>query len=181
MTRIVEATSPRQIAQVAGLLADFLAWQESRYHGADCLVIEAYFDRAAWDAELADLGRVYGPPAGGLLLALEGEHQGVRPGERQGERPAGCVALRPLEPGAAEVKRLFVAAPDRGRGLAKHLMGRLIDLARSRGYQVLRLDTGDLQHEARALYHALGFRETAPYHEVPDDLQSRMVFMALTL
>ncbi len=128
-----------------------------------------YFDRAAWDAELAELGRVYGPPAGGLLLALEGD------------RPAGCVALRPLATGAGEVKRLFVAAPDRGRGLAKRLMGRLIELARSRGTQVLRLDTGDLQHEARALYRALGFRETAPYHEVPDDLQSRMVFMALTL
>ena len=62
MTRIVEATSEQQIAQVAGLLADFLAWQETRY-GAGTQVIEAYFDRAAWDAELSELGRVYGPSA----------------------------------------------------------------------------------------------------------------------
>ncbi len=41
MTRIVEATSEQQIAQVAGLLAGFLAWQETHY-GAGAWVIEAY-------------------------------------------------------------------------------------------------------------------------------------------
>ena len=181
MIEIVEASSPRRIAQVAGLLADFLAWQETRYHGANTVVIEAYFDRAAWDAELADLGRVYGPPAGGLLLALDGERPGERDGARPGQRPAGCVALRPLAAGACEVKRLFVPARYRGRGLAKRLMGRLTGLARRRGYEVTRLDTGDLQHEARALYHTLGFRETAPYSNVPEALGARMVFMELTL
>lgn len=168
MIEIVETTSEQRIAQVAGLLADFLAWQETRY-GDELWMIEAYFDRTAWDAELAKLGQVYGPPTGGLLLALDGEH------------PAGCVALRPLAADACEVKRLYVPEAYRGRGLAKRLMGCLIELARVRGYAVMRLDTGDLQHEARALYRALGFREIAPYHEVPAALGDRMVFMELTL
>lgn len=168
MTRIVEATSAQQIAQVAGLLEEFRTWQETRY-GAGSWLLEAYFDPAEWQAELADLGLTYGPPGGGLLLALEAD------------QPAGCVGLRALAVGGGEVKRLYVAKAYRGRGLAKDLMARLIDLARARGHQVLRLDTGDRQHEAVTLYRALGFRETGPYTEMPKALRERMLFMELAL
>ncbi|NDU99815.1 hypothetical protein [Pseudoroseicyclus tamaricis] len=41
----------------------------------------------------------------------------------------------------------------------------------------IRLDTGPLHHEARALYHAAGFTGRGPYVEMPPELAAGLVFM----
>ena len=108
-----------------------------------------------FDQELAALPGKYAPPQGRLLLArVDGE-------------PAGCIALRPIESGIGEVKRLYVRPAFRGRGIAKMLAAELVAAARAIGYASLRLDTLEFMREAAALYRSLGFVEIAPYYDNP--------------
>ena len=97
------------------------------------------------------------------------------------ERRMGCVALRTLRDGICEMKRLFVRAEHQGLGVGRQLTEALIDLARRRGFSTMRIDTGDLQAEAHALYRSLGFVPIPPYYECSDRLRSVLVFMELAL
>lgn len=91
---------------------------------------------------------------------------------------AGAVALKDLEGGDCEMKRLYVPSKFQGRGLGRDLCVRLIDEARARGYQVMRLDTLERLRPALALYRDLGFVETQKYYENP---LPGVVYMALNL
>ena len=68
-----------------------------------------------------------------------------------------CGGLRPLEPGAAEIKRMYVRPADRGRGLSRRLLLELEQAARSAGWWQLKLETGLRQHAAIALYESAGY------------------------
>jgi len=99
------------------------------------------------------------------LAALPGEYTlWLAPG-------AGCVAVRTLAPGTAEMKRLFVRSDARGRGVGRQLAMAAIEHARAGGHTRLLLDTiAERMGEAVSLYRSLGFRECAPYSGTPGAL-----------
>jgi putative acetyltransferase len=84
-----------------------------------------------------------------------------------GERPAGCVALRDLGDGTGELKRLYINPDWRGRGIGRRLVEAIIRKAREGGYSRLRLDSIAEMESALALYRSLGFVEIAPYWDNP--------------
>ena len=110
----------------------------------------------SFEKELKELPGGYGLPNGRLILCrFEG-------------KPAGCIAIRKLEPRVCEMKRLFVRPEFRGHQLGRTLALHVIDKARRAGYDTMRLDTiiGAMD-QAIALYRRLGFREIRPYYENP--------------
>jgi GNAT superfamily N-acetyltransferase len=78
-------------------------------------------------------------------------------------RPVGCGALRPIDEQTAEVRRMYVIPPFRRRGIARQLLSELERRAVRFGYSFLRLETGNRQHEAVALYQSCGFYGIPPY------------------
>ncbi len=79
---------------------------------------------------------------------------------RYGNEAVACGAIRPLEAGVAEVKRMFVKAKYRGRGFSKQILVSLEMAAKEMGYETLRLETGDRQDAAIALYERSGYQQT---------------------
>lgn len=105
--------------------------------------------------ELAGLPGAYTPPLGCLLIGWS---------DRDAD---GCVAVRPLAPDLAEMKRLYVRPAGRGSGSGELLARAAIAHARAAGFRALRLDTLPSMEQARALYARLGFREIPPYRHNP--------------
>lgn len=103
--------------------------------------------------ELDALPNPYMPPKGALLLA------------HVGAEIAGCVALRPIDDGVGEMKRLYVKPAYRKSGLGQHLVQAVIDAACAAGDHELRLDTLASMATAQALYCRLGFVEIPPYND----------------
>lgn len=155
MLLISQAATNEQIDAARELFREYEAW----------LGLDLCFQ--GFEAELARLPGKYAPPDGRLLLASSDD------------RLAGCIALRKLDEGVCEMKRLFVRDGFRGLRIGQSLIQRVIDEARLIGYTAMRLDTyPEKMGKAVGLYESHGFCEIAPYYENPHD---DVLFMELKL
>jgi GNAT superfamily N-acetyltransferase len=78
-------------------------------------------------------------------------------------RPVGCAALRPMEPGVAEFKRLYVEPDVRRRGIAGRLLAELERQAQRLGYTSVRLETGVRQPGSIRAAQSAGYKRIANY------------------
>jgi putative acetyltransferase len=88
---------------------------------------------------------------------------------RRSQTALGTIAFRVLEPGQAEIKRLFVSVRARGFGLGRRLLVALEDAAKHQGITRLSLETGIRQPEAIGLYRSAGYLERQPFSEYKPD------------
>lgn len=137
---IGQAATPADIEVVRGLYTEYAA----------AIGFKPCF--LGFDEELAALPGACVPPDGALLLA------------RTTGEPVGCVAVKPLGNGVAELRRLFVRSKWRGRGLGRALAAAAIEAARRCGHTIVRLETvPGRMAEADALYRSLGFHPIPRY------------------
>lgn len=127
----------------------------------------------------SDIGRP--PSADEIVVSLLLRVDGV---------PVGCAALRDVSglsdeiggfhaPGTGEVKRVFVSAEHRGRGLSRLLMQGIEAHAVAAGLRRLVLETGTKQPESVALYRSIGFEPIDRYGEYADSDESLCFAKAL--
>src|SRR5262245_20114961 len=111
--QIHQAATADEIDTIRALFQEYAAW----------LKVDLCFQSFA--QELASLPGGYAPPKGRLLLATAPDG------------PAGCIALRPFERNACEMKRLYVRPAHRRRGLGRTLAERIVSDARNIGYSTM--------------------------------------------
>jgi putative acetyltransferase len=76
-----------------------------------------------------------------------------------GDEAIGCGAVRVIDEGVAEIKRMYVRPEQRGRHVGGMLLTALEATARGLGCHRLMLETGARQEAAMALYRGHGFTE----------------------
>ena len=148
------ATSETDLAEVKRLFEEYSVW----------IGIDLSFQNFA--QELSGLPGDYRAPRGTLLIG------------RAGPLAAGCVAVRRIDKGDCEMKRLFVRDGFRGLGAGEALARAAIGFARQAGYRRMLLDTLPSMSAAHALYARLGFAEVEAYRYNP---VAGARFMALSL
>ena len=99
----------------------------------------------------------------------------------EGPLLVGCGALKELDPGHGEVKSMRTPDALRRRGVGRAILAHIIDVARSRGYERLSLETGSQPgfNAAQQLYRSVGFVPCGPFGDYVEDPNS--IFMSLNL
>lgn len=119
-----------------------------------------------FDRELTQFQQTYGSPQGSMILAFFND------------KPVGCIAVRYLEPGISELKRMYILEESRGQGLGRLLLVEALQVAKAIGYKKIRLDTLPTMPAAVHLYESIGFYLIAPYRYNPNP---ETLFMELDL
>ena len=97
----------------------------------------------------------FAPPGGAFLVIYE-----------DGVAVAGG-GLKRLDERACEIKRMYVVPRARGRGHASRLLKALEEEARRLGYAIARLDTGEHQPAAQAMYERAGYARIGNFNANP--------------
>jgi len=155
MISILQAADDAPISAARELFKDYESW----------LGMDLCFQ--GFEEELRTLPGRYSPPDGRLFIAyVDGE-------------AAGCIAMRKIDEGICEMKRLYVRPEFQGHKIGVRLIERLIDEAKKEKYKFMRLDTlPEKMEKAAELYRTHGFYSIPPYYENPYE---GVAFMELDL
>ena len=95
----------------------------------------------------------------------------------------GMGALKELELGIEEIKRMFVRPEYRGRGYGRMIFKKLVQKAKEFGFKKIRLETSDYMAHALKIYRSEGFKEIAQFlgHGLPEEFLPFSIFMEKTL
>jgi putative acetyltransferase len=93
----------------------------------------------------------------------------------------GCGALKALDTTHGEVKSMRTPSALRRQGAGRAILARIIEVARTRTYERLSLETGSMDafKPAQRLYQSFGFTHCGPFGQYSEDPNS--VFMTLRL
>jgi putative acetyltransferase len=161
----IDALDNSQQAEAArALMRGYFSWFFALVPGSD--QVEAF---RGWEQELVQLPAPYVAPSGCFLLA------------KDAGQACGCVALKEVDRSTAEIKRLYVDPPYRGRAIGQQLVQSVLQKARSLGYRRMLLDSHCSMVQAHAVYRAAGFLDVAAPPDFPEELKPVVVFMALDL
>jgi putative acetyltransferase len=104
-------------------------------------------DPGGTDADLYELEAYYGQPGRRFDVLVEEATGAV----------IGSVALVPVDAGEAELRKMYLAAEHRRRGLGRAMLGHALHVARELGYRRVRLETATCLDAAIRLYEQYGF------------------------
>jgi GNAT superfamily N-acetyltransferase len=79
------------------------------------------------------------------------------------EKAVGCGAFRKYTENSVEIKRMFVRAENRERGIARQILAELESWAKELNYSECILETGLKQPEAISLYQKSGYQIIPSY------------------
>jgi GNAT superfamily N-acetyltransferase len=131
------------------LIGEYLSWVAGvavEHHG---LVFDA---EAMLASDIDDRSKFYAPHGRFYLL-------------RDAQTFVGVGALQRIDAVTADIQRMYVQPPWRGRGGARLLLDRLLDDARAIGCDVVRLESLKCLAPAHALYRSVGFLEVPPHDD----------------
>ena len=142
-----QVASAEHKQQAGNLIREYLEWLNQlvqRDYGLE-------FDVDAMVAsDLSDPDKFH-PPGGRFYLVTHGGDS------------AGVGCLKELEAGTGEIQRMYVPAEQRGKGIGRAIVNRLIEDARSIGYRQLKLESLEFLAAAHSLYRSVGFHQIDPY------------------
>jgi ribosomal protein S18 acetylase RimI-like enzyme len=95
-----------------------------------------------------------------------------------GNEIVGTVALKPVEPGIAEMTKMAVDEKHRGLGIGWKLATKILEIAKEKGYHKVTLYSNTVLVPAISMYQRLGFREVG---QEPGRLQRSTIKMELEL
>ena len=155
--------------QFFDLNVEFLSWlaaEAKNRHGVDIIAIMGISVREYVESLIDEFLKIKPPVGITYLLQVNGT-------------TIGMGALRKLEEGVGEIKRMYVKSEYRGKGYGRSLFKVLLKKGEEFGYSVLRLETSDFMISAHKIYYSEGFVEIDQFSgcETPEAFLPFALFM----
>jgi putative acetyltransferase len=110
-------------------------------------------DPASTDADIKNIRKSYFA-RGGAFYVLEDNDGSI----------IGAYGLYPIDRQTCELRKMYVHASRRGRGLGKLLLEDALSKAKRLGFKKMTLETASVLKEAISLYESYGFIQYKPEH-----------------